>query len=555
MAKKVYDPIHDVFEDISKNRGDTVESAGRARRGTRAMKVQEETPTSHKYSRHLKKPDGEWFTREDLQYGFLHKLLDDHRPLFVNMFKDFYRDKLVPFTSDELADEDPEEVINVTNPRYNARRFVFNEKLTFGQHYVLTLASSSKCSKVLREKLLSDQGIAFSTSVLSLLINFGRLNTTINFYLEMTSQMRTYHAVPSLQLYSQDNKPLQDTPRLKSILKNLPIGNDNIESLDLWWASEPVKGRFNLVNLIFRLLENPTFVNDEILRKIHPDMNIFELVDHGTFPIECRSSIVIWLLALFQNHTHIDHKIVEDTLDEFGISREDIALLQNPEPEIDPPLEKEFGDSQKNKRSEFMSKLRPPTKTRSSSNSGGNTGGTRAKKEIVDDTVAADVTVGEVTTIVEEDEEEPVVQEEVSEPDKIKSEEPKNTSSVPDAYSKPNESTSKYANILIDYDNKRSSLYMPDMLRLHEYSGRKRREVGLLKVFNKYEDITLAPIIGIRGKKRSKFKTPDLEYETSFLTKIHRFKKRFLKLRQAEHLDETADPRNEESIFKVESSN
>lgn len=213
--------------------------------------------SSSKYNRHLKKPDGEPFNRKDIQFSFMQELLMDKRQIFTNVLKPLYKNSIVPINidGDKIS-------INVTDKEYDARTFVFNDKLTFAQLYVLTIATSIKCSKILRDKLLLDQQVAFSTCILALLVNIGRLNTTINFYLEMTSQLRTFHSVPVLQLHANDPKLLQDTPRLKSILKNLPWGNEQISLLEIYEKIDQndsevdINNKFNIINMLFSICDN-----------------------------------------------------------------------------------------------------------------------------------------------------------------------------------------------------------------------------------------------------------------------------------------------------------
>lgn len=272
MAKRIYDPIHDVFQDTGDNEpkrskvlsvselnssetsrrnvssisslltsdDQTAEKAipERAHRNSISNLLSNDpeednnaekekvVPVPHmtntKYTRHLKKPDGDFFSRKDIQYDMLKALLTDDRCLFTNHLKAQYTNSLAPMSLPN------NKIPIITDKEYDARTFVFNDKLTFAQMYALTMATSSKCSKILRDKLLLDGQVAFSTCVLGFLVNIGRLNTTINFYLEMTSQLRTYHSVPCLQAHTLDIKSLQDTPRIKSILRNLPTGNNPI---------------------------------------------------------------------------------------------------------------------------------------------------------------------------------------------------------------------------------------------------------------------------------------------------------------------------------------
>ena len=50
----------------------------------------------------------------------------------------------------------------------------------FADVYIQTMARSSKTSKILKEKLLSDRAGALSVAMICLLVNIGRMNTTLN---------------------------------------------------------------------------------------------------------------------------------------------------------------------------------------------------------------------------------------------------------------------------------------------------------------------------------------------------------------------------------------
>lgn len=103
---KVYDPIHDVFQDQKNadeepmldedNQVEDMDQASgndstESEDNTNILKKFEPSMVpsvttnkkmmkeSSKYNRHLKKPDGEFFTRGDLQFCFLKQLLADER--------------------------------------------------------------------------------------------------------------------------------------------------------------------------------------------------------------------------------------------------------------------------------------------------------------------------------------------------------------------------------------------------------------------------------------------------------------------------------------------
>jgi len=93
--------------------------------------------------RHLKKEDGIPLWRKDIQFEFL-KLV-------------FY-DKTRCFTKQSDG----------------------TTGWTFAEVYVDAMAKSSKCSKILKEKLLVDTEGAISMAMVCLLVNVGRMNTTLN---------------------------------------------------------------------------------------------------------------------------------------------------------------------------------------------------------------------------------------------------------------------------------------------------------------------------------------------------------------------------------------
>lgn len=168
--------------------------------------------------RHLKKADGEPFWRKDIQYDFLQGVFDNDVKAFTNYFP---------------KEEVPEQYAG--------------DKLTFSELYVRTLSESEKCSKVLKERLLKDDEMGKSVGKVCLLVNLGRMNTTVNFVPEMRSTLRTYHSIPSLQAdpIHGGSKPLQDTPRLKSIMKAVPNIHPEIDSLETL-NSNPPEGKPNL---------------------------------------------------------------------------------------------------------------------------------------------------------------------------------------------------------------------------------------------------------------------------------------------------------------------
>lgn len=153
----------------------------------------------------IKRVDSEPLWRKDIQYDFLYYIFSDRTRAFV----------------DRQAPDRP--VVN------------------FCDLYVNALYNSSKCSKVLKDKMVETPAFAIEFAKISLLTNVGRINTTmacrylfpiflsppphmrrlIHFALflvfpEMKTALRSYHPVPSLQ---KTDGNLQDAPRIKNCLK------------------------------------------------------------------------------------------------------------------------------------------------------------------------------------------------------------------------------------------------------------------------------------------------------------------------------------------------
>jgi Ino eighty subunit 1 len=123
----------------------TPEPSERPRGGRRSQAHTQNGGTIYGKIRHLKKEDGEPLWRKDIQYDFLKAVFDDETKVFTNSYE-----------PDTIG------------------------KQCFADLYIDTMSRSSKTSKVLRDKLLSDRDAAKSMAMVCLLVNIGRMNTTLN---------------------------------------------------------------------------------------------------------------------------------------------------------------------------------------------------------------------------------------------------------------------------------------------------------------------------------------------------------------------------------------
>ena len=206
--------------------------------------------------KHIKQEDGTPLWRKTIQYEFLRLVIEDTTPVFTK-----YSD---------------------------------GEKgLNFADVYIDCLKQSSKTSKILKDRLHVERTAAQNMAMICLLVNVGRMNTTLNFFPEMRAQLRTYHSIPSLQAYKsqRDYKSLQDAPRLKSILKGASEDEDHPRAIPL--IRKRSMPRTNAVNLIFMIAQFAPKVSEEhFIDKV----DFFDLAMRWTISSKSRARAFLWLM-------------------------------------------------------------------------------------------------------------------------------------------------------------------------------------------------------------------------------------------------------------------
>ncbi|KAJ3870119.1 hypothetical protein EV359DRAFT_76114 [Lentinula novae-zelandiae] len=220
----------------------------------------------------LKKSDNAPLTRADLQYDLLASLFSDTNEVFTDPF---------PSQLDTRA----------------AR-----SRVTFRNLYVNAIMNSPKASKLLKDKMSDTSEFATHFAMLSLLTNVGRINTTMSFFPEMKTTIRTYHPVPALQRTSGS---LQDAPRLKSILKALVYDCD---SPKLATTLRDCRSRIDtgisppthIANLIF-ILANETIS----VSKLHfsGEVDFLDLFTSTRFSSHSRARAFLWLVYNYYEAT------------------------------------------------------------------------------------------------------------------------------------------------------------------------------------------------------------------------------------------------------------
>jgi Ino eighty subunit 1 len=175
----------------------------------------------------------------------------------------------------------------------------------------------------------------------------------------MRAQLRTYHAIPSLQAYQDQNSELEDEPRLKSMLK----GSERLKSM-LNRASkdrpEPntlenikVKDipRTNPVNLIFVLAQFASKVTE-----LHfpPNRDFYDLIMKEDMSSVSRARAFLWLMWFYLESDFTEEGAEENPFGpgvdydvdvrNQGVPRFDYLTKEEEEAEnVDTPEEKEYG--------------------------------------------------------------------------------------------------------------------------------------------------------------------------------------------------------------------
>jgi Ino eighty subunit 1 len=110
----------------------------------------------------LKRADGEPLTRADIQYDVLNAIFSEKTPAFTD-----------PYNSSEDA-----------------------PKVCFRDLYIKAIMNSSKATKALKDKMAESSDFAEDFAMLALLVNVGRINTTMSCE---NSPVFCLHTVPRLR--------------------------------------------------------------------------------------------------------------------------------------------------------------------------------------------------------------------------------------------------------------------------------------------------------------------------------------------------------------------
>jgi Ino eighty subunit 1 len=178
----------------------------------------------------------------------------------------------------------------------------------------------------------------------------------------MRAQLRTYHAIPSLQAHQDPNsyKQLQDAPRLKSILKG--ASEDRQEPNTMEKIKQHPLPRTNPVNLIFVLSQ---FAPKVTTIHFPASRDFYDLIMRTSLSSQSRADAFLWLMWHYLESDFTEEGSAENP---FGEGVEYDPQLRNqgvprfvhlsPEEEeeenIDTPEETEYGQTKMKERKRII---------------------------------------------------------------------------------------------------------------------------------------------------------------------------------------------------------
>ncbi|KAF8167905.1 hypothetical protein B0H34DRAFT_683618 [Crassisporium funariophilum] len=225
----------------------------------------------------LKRVDGEPLTRADVQYDLLEAIFADTHQVFSDPY--------------HAGDAEP------------------LGKLTFRDLYIKSILYSPKATKALKDKMSESPIFALDFAMLSLLVNVGRVNTTMSFFPEMKTTIRTYHPIPSLQHTSGN---MQDAPRIKHILKTSLLDaetkNPPASPADIITRCKNEQPSTSITNLIFVLAHHTGPVGQS---HFHGDLDFIDLFIRTDVSSASRARAFLWLC-----YNYLELPSTEDDYDE-----------------------------------------------------------------------------------------------------------------------------------------------------------------------------------------------------------------------------------------------
>ncbi|KAI0932399.1 hypothetical protein AcW2_001044 [Taiwanofungus camphoratus] len=283
---------------------------------------------AHRKTLAVKHTDGEPLTRVDLQYDLLDHIFNNSLAVFSDPYPTLHG-----------------------NPA--------GSKVTFRDLYINCLIHSSRCSKASKEKIQESPAFGDEFGKMSLLSNVGRINTTMAFFPEMRTALRTYHPVPSLQ---KTDGNLQDAPRIKNILKSCFLDNESQGALltpsDVLARTRSGEAPVtSIVNLIFIFASHAASVARTHFGS-HSSFDFLDLFTPINVSSESRARAFLWLCYHYHEAPSYRGNPFSDTHSNISLGQIPPLITLSPEEaaleNVDTAEEKQWGQRMTLQRRDFV---------------------------------------------------------------------------------------------------------------------------------------------------------------------------------------------------------
>ncbi|EJC98698.1 uncharacterized protein FOMMEDRAFT_149067 [Fomitiporia mediterranea MF3/22] len=280
----------------------------------------------------LKRADGQPLTRHDLQYDVLSYIFNDENAVFTD-----------PFSSPP------------------------GEKVTFRDLYVSAIVRAPKTARSVRDKIAESSAFATDFAMLSLLANVGRVNTSMAFFPETRTALRTYHPVPALQ---RTDGNLTDAPRIRNALKSctLPSESKHVPTSPFNILALRDTGPFpttSVFNLLFVLTQHTAGIGTSHFNE-DAGLEFTDLFQPVPVPSAERGRAFLWVVFHYLESAATPNPFSDPPPEEGDSSSEskdirpmaprmhrvDPSMLVNEN--VDLPEEKEYGEKMSEHRRQFL---------------------------------------------------------------------------------------------------------------------------------------------------------------------------------------------------------
>ncbi|KAG8797448.1 hypothetical protein FRB91_011163 [Serendipita sp. 411] len=270
----------------------------------------------------IKGNDGEPLLRKTIQYDFLQALFSDTTQCF-------------------------------TEPTLQAP----NNKVNFSTLYRKALIASNKMTGSQRIKMEQFPEFGLVMAQVCLLVNIGRINTTLAFYPDMRTALRYYHSIPSLQRDETTRQHMYDAARMKTVLKGCTGNESPPASTPAEILSRQASGTIpacNPVTALFTFTAHSTTITKDHYR----ECEFMDLFLPTPISSVARARALLWLLYRYLEDSKGPNPFQDPAAKspKYAPPLPRFSMEEMEQENVDSPEEIEYGRKMLQYRIEFLNK-------------------------------------------------------------------------------------------------------------------------------------------------------------------------------------------------------